>query len=79
MISRTQNCLKYKKHLIFVDYDEDIESIENNVYRLQFVAKHITSEFPYIVLVALSKIALHIKNGMVYCEKITDIIKSLCT
>jgi hypothetical protein len=58
-------CMKYKKNLVFVDYDTDIESLNSVVDRTLYVAKFI-QKMNYDILVRFSKIYVNILKGMQY-------------
>ena len=61
----SQYCMKYKKNLIFVDYDTDIESLNSVVDRTLYISKLIQT-VKYDILVSFSKIYVNILKGMKY-------------
>lgn len=61
----SEYCMKYKKNMIFIEYDKDIESMNSVVMRSLYISKLI-QKIKYDLLISFSKIYVNILKGMKY-------------
>ena len=67
----SEYCMKYKKNMIFIDYDKDIESLNSVVDRTLYISKLIQN-MKYDVLISFSKIYVNILNGMKFDPEVHE-------
>ena len=77
MVESSQICMKYKNKLIYVDYKKELENYNSGIERLHFIMKYTGQKNNYDYNVAMSKVFVNMKKGMVFNKEVSDEITSL--